>query len=238
MRHCQAARERPSRVSWYRVSRAEVQRDHVLECESRRDGGACLRDGSPAPAPAGFSSIGSALGTDGVAELGGHVQPFLAAEVDDPRVQFASRLLTRSPDSRYGLFADPQPRALWTAGGLQPDTAVLPGVPVQLAVNRSAGARAARVTLQAPVGQQQPVMWRMSSRLVAPSHRVGCPMARVGRSCSVHRIAERARAGPGRGCCPQPDRVCRHRFRLRRTFAAASGGAMATGCATWSRSKS
>ena len=120
-------------------------------------------DGSPAPAPAGFSSIGSALGTDGVAELGGHVEPFLAAEVDDPRVQFASRLVTRSPDSRYGLFADPQPRALWTAGGLQPDTAVLPGVPVRLTVNRSAGARAARVTLQAPVGQQQPVTWRITT---------------------------------------------------------------------------
>jgi hypothetical protein len=122
---------------------------------------ALVWDGSPAPAPPGFGVIESVVGPEGVAELRGRVDPFLAAEVDDPRVQFASRLVSRSPDSRYALFAEPQRRALWTAQGLEPDTAALPGKPVRLTVDRSAGVRAVRVTLQGPTGQQEPVAWRI-----------------------------------------------------------------------------
>jgi hypothetical protein len=120
-------------------------------------------DGTPVPAPPGFGVIESVLGPDGVAELRGGLQPFLAAEVDDPRVQFSTRLVTRSHDSRYALFAHPHRRALWTAQGLQPDTAVLPSTPVRLTLDRSAGVRAARVTMQGPTGQQQPVAWRVIS---------------------------------------------------------------------------
>ena len=89
-------------------------------------------DGTPVPAPPGFGVIESVVGPDGVAELRGGLQPFLAAEADDPRVQFATRLVIRSHDSRYALFAHPHRRALWTAQGLQPDTAVLPSTPVRL----------------------------------------------------------------------------------------------------------
>jgi hypothetical protein len=133
----------------------------------------------PAPAPPGFTVISAALGFDGLAELHGHLEPFVAAEIDDPRAQFASRLIRRSPDSGYGLFADPQRRALWTAQGIQADTAVLPGVSVRLAANRSAGVRAAHVTLEAPTGQQRPVTWRITAagRTIA-SGRLGDGMSR------------------------------------------------------------
>ena len=120
-------------------------------------------DGTPVPAPPGVGVVVSVLEPDGLAELLGRVDPFVAAEVDDPRVQFSTRLVSRSPVSRFALFAAPHRRALWTAERLEPDTAVLPGVPVRLTVNRLAGVRAARVTLQAPTGQQQPVSWRITA---------------------------------------------------------------------------
>ena len=60
-------------------------------------------DGSPVPAPPGFWVIGSNIARDGVADLVGKIPPYLAAQVDDPRVQFSTRLVRRSPDSSYGL---------------------------------------------------------------------------------------------------------------------------------------
>jgi hypothetical protein len=98
-----------------------------------------------------------------VAELDGALDPFLVADVDDPRVQFADRLVRRSKDSRYAVFAGPRRRALWTATGLDPDTAVLPGVPVRMTIDRAAGVRAASITLEGPFGQQQPVAWRITA---------------------------------------------------------------------------
>jgi hypothetical protein len=120
-------------------------------------------DGTPAPAPPGVGVMASVVGPGGLAELRGRLEPFLAADVDDPRVQFATRLVIRSPDSRYALFAEPHRRALWTAQGLEPDTAALPGRLVRLTVDRSAGVRSARVTLQGPTGQQEPVAWRITT---------------------------------------------------------------------------
>jgi hypothetical protein len=121
-------------------------------------------DGSPVPAPPGFWVIGSNIARDGVADLIGKIPPYLAAQVDDPRVQFSTRLVRRSPDSRYGLYAAPQQRALWTAQGVQPDGAVVTRAPSDLTVNRAAGVRAAHVTLLAPTGQKRPERWRISAR--------------------------------------------------------------------------
>jgi hypothetical protein len=121
-------------------------------------------NGTPVPAPPGFGVIESTIGADGVAQLSGKLPPYLAAEVNDPRVQFASRLVRRSPDSSYGLFSDPRRRALWTAEGLQADGAVVSHAPVRMTLDRAAGVRVVRLTLLAPEGHQRPATWRITAR--------------------------------------------------------------------------
>jgi hypothetical protein len=120
-------------------------------------------DGTPVPAPPGFGVMWSSVGADGVAALSGKLTPFLVAQVDDPRVQFASRLVERSHDSQFGLFRDPHRRALWTAEGLQADAAVVSRTPIRLTVDRAAGVRAAQLTLQAPQGAARAAAWRITA---------------------------------------------------------------------------
>jgi hypothetical protein len=120
-------------------------------------------DGSPVPAPPGFGVLQSAVGPDGVAVLSGQVPRFLTAQVDDPRVQFATQLMRHSPDSDYGLFSGTRRRALWTAVGLQPDGSMLAHTPLRLTVDRGDGVRAVRLTLQAPAGQPGSAPWRISA---------------------------------------------------------------------------
>jgi hypothetical protein len=120
-------------------------------------------NGSPVPAAPGTRVDLSNVGGNGLAHLLGPPPRFVAAEIHDPRVQFATRLVRRSPDSDFGLFADPSRRALWTATGLEPDGAVLAPRAVRLTVDRAAGVRAVRVTLMAPAGVQAPVRWRIAS---------------------------------------------------------------------------
>lgn len=119
--------------------------------------------GSPVPAPPGFHVVPSAVGPDGVAALSGALPRFLTAQIDDPRVQFADRLVRRSPDSDYGLFTGTHRRALWTAVGLQPDGSMLARTPVRLTVDRAAGVRAVELTLLAPTGQPGRAPWRITA---------------------------------------------------------------------------
>jgi hypothetical protein len=121
-------------------------------------------NGSPVPASPGTRVLPSNVGRDGLARLAGPPPQYVAAEVDDPRVQFAARLVRHSPKSGFGLFSHPSRRALWTASGLDADGAAVSGRAVRLTVDRAAGVRAVRVSLMAPTGAGSPVKWRISAR--------------------------------------------------------------------------
>lgn len=121
-------------------------------------------NGSPVPASPGTGVVGSSVGRDGLARLAAPVPRYLVAELNDPSVQFTTRLVRRSPNSSFGVFAAPAPRALWTASGLEPDGAVLSGRAVNLTVDRGAGVRSVRLTLMAPQGDARPVHWRIAAR--------------------------------------------------------------------------
>jgi len=138
--------------------------DHLEFWNNHVDAVVALRwNGSPVPASPGTKVVESSVGRDGLARLIGPVPRFVATEIDDPGVQFATRLVRHAPDSDFGLFAEPSRRALWTATSLEPDGAVLSPRAIRLTVDRAAGVRAVRVTLLAPIGLQRPVRWRIAS---------------------------------------------------------------------------
>jgi hypothetical protein len=121
-------------------------------------------NGTLVPAPPGYSIVETRLGAGGLAEW--LTRPrWLAAYRDDPRVQFAGRLVARSSLSRYALYRPGgSERAVWTSAGLQPDGAVLKGAPVDMTLNRGAAGEASAVTLtlRAAPGAERPVAWELS----------------------------------------------------------------------------
>jgi hypothetical protein len=121
-------------------------------------------DGTPVPAPPGYSVAETQVGADGLARW--LTRPlWLAAYRDDPRVQFQGRLVARSEFSRYGLYrTGTSERAVWTGTGLQPDGAVLKATPAVMTLDRTAAGRAEAVTLtvRAPDGATRAVRWRLS----------------------------------------------------------------------------
>ena len=90
---------------------------------------------------------------------------WLAAHVDDPRVQFPGTLVARSPLSRYALYRTGRSmRALWTSTGLQPDGAVLRGTPVEMTLNRATapGVSSVTITLEPAAGARRPVRFTVT----------------------------------------------------------------------------
>ena len=137
------------------------------------------------------------LGADGLARWAPRPE-WLAAHRDDPRVQFAGRLVASSPTSPYALYRTAgAERAEWTSVGLQPDGAVLKAAPVTMTLDRAAAGRprSVTVTLRAVPGAKKPVSWRLTrdARPVAAGElrpnktldvRLQVPDCRSGTRCS------------------------------------------------------
>ena len=118
------------------------------------------------PTPPGYGNVQAEIGSDGLARWS--TRPaWVAAYEDDPRVQFPSTLVGRSPVSPYALYRVARSnRAVWTAEGLEADGAVLVKRPVTLTLDPglARGANSAVVTLQAAVGATKPAGWRVKDR--------------------------------------------------------------------------
>ena len=121
-------------------------------------------DGTVVPVPAGYSVVETELGADGLARWAAR-PAWLAANRDDPRVQFPGRLVASSSLSRYALYrtASSQ-RALWTSPALQPDGAVLRATPVGMTLDPAAAGRppAVTLTMRAVPGATKAVRWRLT----------------------------------------------------------------------------
>jgi hypothetical protein len=121
-------------------------------------------NGTLVPAPPGYSVAETQLGADGLARWLTR-PPWLAANRNDPRVQFQGRLVARSRFTRYGLYrTGSSGRAVWTAVGLQPDGAVVKGAPVGMTLDRAAAEHpmAVTITMRAAEGATRPVEWRLT----------------------------------------------------------------------------
>lgn len=120
---------------------------------------------APVTAPPGYDVVRTALGEGDVALWLGSLQVrWLVAEVDDPRVQFAGRLVARDRGSGYGLFATgAQNEARYTGLGIDADGAVLDGRPARLLVTRNGTdpPRRVRVRLQGLLDAPAPVRWTL-----------------------------------------------------------------------------
>ena len=155
-------------------------------------------DGTPVPAPPGYSVAETQVGADGLARWLNRPR-WLAAYRDDPRVQFHGRLVARSEFSRYGLYRmESSERAVWTGTGLEPDGALVKGTPSVMTLDRTAAGRTGAVTLalRAPDGATRAVRWRLT--------RDGRPVA-AGRlrPNAVHELRVPVPAcGSGRRCAP------------------------------------
>ncbi|HMJ95549.1 MAG TPA: hypothetical protein VK486_06835 [Thermoleophilaceae bacterium] len=168
-------------------------------------------NGTVVPVPPGYSVVETSLGADGVARWPAGPR-WLAAQPDDPRVQFAGRLVARSPVSAYALYrTDGSELAQWTSTGLQPDGAVLRGAPATMVLDRAGAARprVVALTLAAAPGARKAVRWRLTrgAEPVAAgrmrpeqSHevRLRVPACRPGVRCSLVRWELRA-SGPAVG---------------------------------------
>jgi hypothetical protein len=120
---------------------------------------------SPVPAPPGFSVIKTFVGTGGIARWKGTLPTWLAVFRDDPRIQFAGRLVARSTESQFALNRT-RPSgnmAMWTGSGLDGDGALLKDTPARFVLVRADAPRARTVTLQlhAP-GAPTPVHWKVT----------------------------------------------------------------------------
>jgi hypothetical protein len=152
---------------------------------------------APSPAPPGYGLVGTRLGRDGLVRWSPRPD-WVAAQRDDPRVQFPGRIVARSSLSPYALYRTARwDRAVWTSVGLEPDGVLLAGRPVTMRIDRRSapGARVVAVTLQAADGATEPVRWRLT--------RAGRPVAtgrlRPGRTRRVQvpvPVCEAAQACP------------------------------------------
>lgn len=120
-------------------------------------------NGTPGPAPPGFDAYLTEIDADGLAKLRVSMLPYLVAQLDDPRVQFAGELVKRSPVTDFGLFrTTPELRSVWTGAGLDGDGALIQDRPVQMTLDRAASkARAVTLTLRAAPEAQGFIVWRV-----------------------------------------------------------------------------
>jgi hypothetical protein len=121
-------------------------------------------NGAAAPVPPGYTWIPTYLGEDGLATWAPRPE-LLAAQRDDPRVQFAGQELARSPISGFALYRTaPSDKALWTSNGLEPDGAVLEDRPVRMSLDREAadGAGSVVLTLSGLAEAKRAVRWRIA----------------------------------------------------------------------------
>jgi hypothetical protein len=118
---------------------------------------------APTPAPAGYSLVATELGPDGLARWS--LRPeWLAAQSDDPRVQFGGKEVARSPVSRFALYRTaPADRAIWTTQGLDGDGAVLDDKAVDMTLDAQAAGdpRAVTITLERAGGATRPARWQI-----------------------------------------------------------------------------
>jgi hypothetical protein len=116
------------------------------------------------PVPPGYSVVETELGSDGLVRWPARPE-WIAAEQDDPRVQFAGRRVATSPISRFALYRTaPTDRAIWTSVGLQPDGAVVAGEPATMTLDpaRAGNPHAVALSLQPADGAARPVRWEIA----------------------------------------------------------------------------
>jgi hypothetical protein len=123
-------------------------------------------NGTPVPVPPGDNfAIRTQMQPNGLA---GWVDPaprWLAVERDDPRVQFAGRVVARSPSSDFELLQlRPSPLASWTVRDVDGDGAVTKGRPATMTLDRATdpGVRRVHVTIRRPAGATASGGWRIS----------------------------------------------------------------------------
>jgi hypothetical protein len=129
-------------------------------------------NGAPTPAPPGYGVVVTSPAADGLARWDGELPRWIAAHVDDPRIQFRARLVERSPTSRFGLFrVEPAERALWTGIGIDADGALQQRRRAVFTFDRAAAPEASemKLTFRGPAEVRAPVRWRVERghRLVA-----------------------------------------------------------------------
>jgi hypothetical protein len=151
------------------------------------------------PVPAGGSVIPTAVGGDGLARWVGTPPAYVVGVEDDPRVQFAT-----GPRISGWLKGGFQLRrltggrqAIWTATGLEPDTALVKGGTGTLVLNRGASPQTRSVTVQLDVPPEAQGVTRATFETAA-GRRVVTARLRAGRSA---RIRLRVPPCPASGTC-------------------------------------
>jgi hypothetical protein len=111
--------------------------------------------GAPMPVPPGGGVSPTELGEDGLARWAADPPAYVVAVPDDPRVQFPSGpRIAGFDDTWFQLRELEGDKALWSATGLQPDAALVPGGSVEMAFDRAARRSTTGVTLQLDVPKE------------------------------------------------------------------------------------
>ncbi|MDQ3849599.1 MAG: hypothetical protein M3296_03155 [Actinomycetota bacterium] len=155
-------------------------------------------NGTAVLAPPGTRVTPAPPDRDGLAAWSQPPSAYLVSMSDDPRVQFAGRVVARSPVSRYTLYRiGPHRRAIWTATNVDGDGAVLEGRAAMMRLDRATApdVRSVELTLTGPIAARAPAKWSVNRGGRIKAQGVVAPG-------KAHRLRLTVPPCPDRGRCP------------------------------------